>query len=716
MLLSTGDGMESEPSSSSLQPCRRFQFTEIQQATNDFDESLVIGRGGFGKVYKGNVFNGSDVVVAAAIKRLDSSSDQGAPEFWTEVENLSRLRHNNIVSLIGYCYYENEMIVVYEYISDGTLNDHLHKLGTALSWLQRLNICIGAARGLDYLHTGQGIIHRDVKSSNILLQESLEAKITDFGLSKADPMNQPSTYVRTGLKGTFGYLDPEYFYTGKLTRKSDVYSFGIVLLEVLCRRPAIDTTLDEDQWGLARWAQEHIKKVKLVHIIDSDIRGQISPKCLREFVRIAVRCLHNNTKQRCTMAEVVVGLESVLTLQENINNPLQPAGETVFSRMVGMLQLPSRMVDTHPVPSEKENSASSEHSYKEFEPASSSSSLQACHHFGFPEIRHATSDFDESLVIGHGGSGKVYFGNIINVSGSVVAVAIKRLRSTSGQGAVQFWAEVNILRNFQHRNIVSLIGYCHDGKEMLLVYEYIPNGTLGDHLHTHGTPLSWLQRLNICIGAAHGLLHLHTHTGVGIVDGAIHHDVKSLNILLSESWEAKISDFGLSEIDPMDKPLTYANTTITGTFGYLDPACSEVGRLTKKSDVYAFGVVLLEVLCRRPALDTSLGEENPNLARWAQGFLCRRLALDNSLDEEDANLARWAQRSIKKGNVKHIVDPAIRDQISRKCLKKFVQIVERCLQGNPKHRSTMAEVVAGLESILTLQKKFNNSLQPQNNI
>ncbi|KAJ9551107.1 hypothetical protein OSB04_015152 [Centaurea solstitialis] len=688
-------GMESEPSSSSgSQPRRHFQFAEIQQATNDFDESLVIGRGGFGKVYKGNIVNGSDSVFAA-IKRLDSSSDQGAAEFWAEVEILSRLRHDNLVTMIGYCDYENEMIVVYEYVSNGSLYDHLHKLGTPLSWVQRLNICIGAARGLDYLHTGQGIIHRDVKSSNILLQESWEAKIGDFGLSKAGPMNQRwSDLISKSVKGTFGYLDPEYFYTRRLTRKTDVYAFGVVLLEVLCRRRAIDVTFGNETGSLQRWARLHIKKGKPMHITDYDIRGQLSPKCLKEFVRIVERCFHNDMKQRCTMAEVVVGLESVLTSQEKFNNSLQPSHETIFSRMVDMLRLPSRMVDIRPVPSIKNKSAaSSEHPYKELEPASSSSSLQAsqpCHHFEFPEILEATSDFDESLVIGHGGSGKVYKGNIMDGS-SVVVVAIKRLRSTSGQGAVQFWAEVNILPKFRHRNIVSLIGYCHDGKEMLLVYEYMPNGTLGDHLHTHGTPLSWLQRLNICIGAAHGLLHLHTHTGVGIVDGAIHHDVKSLNILLSESWEAKISDFGLSEIDPMDKPLTYANTTITGTFGYLDPACSEVGRLTKKSDVYAFGVVLLEVLCRR-------------------------LALDNSLDEEDANLARWAQRSIKKGNVKHIVDPAIRDQISRKCLKKFVQIVETCLQENPKHRSTMAEVVAGLESILTLQKKFNNSLQPQNNI
>ncbi|KAF5808138.1 putative protein kinase RLK-Pelle-CrRLK1L-1 family [Helianthus annuus] len=236
------------------------------------------------------------------------------------------------------------MILVYEYVPNGTLDDHLHKFNTPLSWLQRLNICIGACRGLHYLHTGtgvqSGVIHRDVKSSNILLHESWTCKISDFGLSKACPTDQPSTHVSTRIKGTFGYLDPNYYATGRLTRKSDVYAFGVVLLEVLCRKHAVDGSLDEEQWSLATWAQDSIKEGKLKDIIDSDIKGEISPKCLKEFVIVVERCLNNNPKQRPTMAEVVVSLESLQTLQDKFNNLMAQEGRTIFGRVIDMLPFP----------------------------------------------------------------------------------------------------------------------------------------------------------------------------------------------------------------------------------------------------------------------------------------------------------------------------------------------------------------------------------------
>ncbi|XP_042752405.1 putative receptor-like protein kinase At5g39000 [Lactuca sativa] len=231
------------------QTCQQFTLAEIQLATNNFDETLVIGRGGFGNVYKCPINMG--LVREVAVKRLHCMSTQGAHEFEAEVKVLSKLRHGNLLSLVGYCNEGNEMLLAYEFMPNGTLKDHLCKADSTLSWLQRLKICIGAARGLDYLHTGtstqNGVIHRDVKGSNILLDANFAAKISDFGLAKVGPIDHTRTYVSTNVKGTFGYMDPCYFYTGKLTRKSDVYAFGVVLFEVLSGRQAVDSTLDEEQ-------------------------------------------------------------------------------------------------------------------------------------------------------------------------------------------------------------------------------------------------------------------------------------------------------------------------------------------------------------------------------------------------------------------------------------------------------------------------------------
>ncbi|KAM7488674.1 hypothetical protein LguiB_026158 [Lonicera macranthoides] len=318
-----------------LSRCRRFSLDELQLATNNFDDSMVIGKGGFGKVYKGNIIynnaNGSSSssssssTTTVAIKRLNPSSKQGAPQFWTEINMLSKFRHSHLVSLIGYCDNCNEMILVYEYMVRGSLADHVQRKNhngktLPLSWVQRLKICIGTARGLDYLHTGTAIlkrvIHLDVKSSNILLDENWAAKISDFGLSRIGPAEQECTHVSTThIRGTMGYIDPDYLLTHRFTRKSDVYAFGVVLLEILCERPALDRSLDQDQWGLAGWGQRCIKEGASHKIIGPNLKWEIFPNSLREFVQIADQCLHNCPTQRPTMSEVVVKLELALASQ-----------------------------------------------------------------------------------------------------------------------------------------------------------------------------------------------------------------------------------------------------------------------------------------------------------------------------------------------------------------------------------------------------------------
>ncbi|KAF5815589.1 putative protein kinase RLK-Pelle-CrRLK1L-1 family [Helianthus annuus] len=295
----------------------KIQFEDIIRATNTFDDLQIIGRGGFGKVYSGQLshFKGRSMV---AIKRLDRIYGQGDVEFWKEITILNRFKHENLITLLGFCNEGDQMILVYEHASKESLDRHLSS--TNFTWRQRLKTCIGAARGLSFLHdapagTNERIIHRDIKSANILLDANWNAKVSDMGLSKIAPANQQRTGLVTDRAGTIGYCDPSYMETYCLTKESDVYSFGVVLFEVLCGRLCFKYSNGQTQVFVPTWKKSY-EQNNLQQIIFDYLKQQIDPTSLKTYADIAFKCLQKSPKKRPTMPDVVKELETALEYQE----------------------------------------------------------------------------------------------------------------------------------------------------------------------------------------------------------------------------------------------------------------------------------------------------------------------------------------------------------------------------------------------------------------
>ncbi|KAJ0724947.1 putative protein kinase RLK-Pelle-CrRLK1L-1 family [Helianthus annuus] len=290
----------------------QIHLQDMLMATNGFAKENLVANGGFGKVYRGV----SEKHGHIAVKRLDRGQGQGDHEFKTEIALLSKYEHENIVSLLGFCDEDGEKILVYRYENHGSLDKHLNNKD--LTWIQRLQISLDAASGLKYLHDDVGpqhrIIHRDVKSSNILLDDYWKAKISDFGLSRAGPASTQSSFLISNACGTPGYIDPDYLITGYLTEKSDVYSFGVVLLEVLCGRHALVKSYKDDRQCLTILVQKHYMRQTLDKIIPSYLHKQINKDSLFTFSNIAYQCLKNG-EERPTMKQVVDQLQDALSHQ-----------------------------------------------------------------------------------------------------------------------------------------------------------------------------------------------------------------------------------------------------------------------------------------------------------------------------------------------------------------------------------------------------------------
>lgn len=282
------------------------EYNALESATNKFQESEILGEGGFGCVYKAKF----DDNLYVAIKKLQGGTQDAIKEFETEVELLSQMQHPNIISLLGYCIHGETRLLVYEFMQSGSLESQLHgaSRGSALTWHNRIKIALDVARGLEYLHEHchPPVIHRDLKSSNILLHSNFNAKLSDFGLAVLGGAQNKNNIK---LSGTLGYVAPEYMLDGKLTDKSDVYAFGVVLLELLLGRRPVEKLASTQCQSIVTWAMPQLTdRSKLPNIVDPVIQNTMDLKHLYQVAAVAVLCVQPEASYRPLITDVLHSL------------------------------------------------------------------------------------------------------------------------------------------------------------------------------------------------------------------------------------------------------------------------------------------------------------------------------------------------------------------------------------------------------------------------
>ncbi|XP_035540193.1 proline-rich receptor-like protein kinase PERK9 [Juglans regia] len=307
-----------------------FTYEELFKATNGFSNQNLLGEGGFGSVYKGYLPDEREV----AVKQLKIGGGQGEREFKAEVETISRIHHRHLVSLVGYCISENRRLLVYDYVPNNTLYFHLHDEGRlALDWATRVKVAAGAARGIAYLHEDchPRIIHRDIKSSNILLDNNFEARVSDFGLAKL--ALDADTHITTRVMGTFGYMAPEYASSGKLTDKSDVYSFGVVLLELITGRKPVDTAQPLGDESLVEWARPLLSHAldneEFTDLADPRLNMNYVESEMFHMIEVAAACVRHSAIKRPRMGQVVRAFDGLAT--SDLTNGMRVGESEVFN-------------------------------------------------------------------------------------------------------------------------------------------------------------------------------------------------------------------------------------------------------------------------------------------------------------------------------------------------------------------------------------------------
>ncbi|GJW86334.1 kinase-like domain, phloem protein 2-like protein [Tanacetum coccineum] len=612
----------------------------------------------------GQLLCSDELIDIDAQRLINKEWNEIEQQFWTEISMLSSLKHKNIVSIVGFCNEVGAETIIYKDESRGTLGKNLSDM-LSLTWVKRLEICVGIAHALSYIHYDEqrdfSVIHRNIHSFIVALTDDWKPKLSNFQHSmKIKASERHHTFHTDSFWSTKGYTDPTYLKISSVDHKLDIYCFGIVMFELLCGRKSVSD--DHDNKNLVPLAIFHYREKILDDIIDPDLWKQMDPQSFDIFAKIAYDCLNEERSQRPNIDETVTRLEKAVELQLELKN-------AEHSSVVAEVRGTSSSHEEGSTSHSTSKGAESNSSKKTMSSLKYSSHLQ----FSFEDIESATNNFASEYIIREDTAKWVYQGRMLH-SGQFTDIVVRGIYPQyKKEENKKFRMEKSMLSSLSHTNVVSVIG-CSDNDNMFIIYKKEANGSLDKYLSDE--TLSWMQRLKICLGVANALSYIHYDAGRDF--SVIHCNIRSSKILLDDKWEPKLSgfEFSLKNTIPRRHRLLLTRDIVKNV--YLDPKYRKTGGVTHKSDMYSFGVVMFEVLCGRSAVLPSeeLGE----------GLLSE----------------------LAKSHLDHMINPHLREQMDPEAFKILSETAYYCIQEERAKRPHIDQVVNRLQKALQLQWKREN--------
>ncbi|KAL3506392.1 hypothetical protein ACH5RR_031774 [Cinchona calisaya] len=693
---------------------RIFSYSELYIGSNGFSENEILGSGGFGKVYRAVLPSDGTVV---AVKCVAEKGERFEKTFAAELVAVAHLRHRNLVRLRGWCVHDDQLLLVYDYMPNRSLDRVLFRkpenIGSSpLDWERRKKIVNGLAAALFYLHEQleTQIIHRDVKTSNVMLDSHFNARLGDFGLARwlehkieyqsrtPSMKNQQFRLAETTkIGGTIGYLPPESFQKRSFaTAKSDVFSFGIVVLEIVSGRRAVDLTYSDDQIILLDWTRKLSDEGILLQAGDTRLPdGSYKLSDMEQMIHVGLLCTLHDPQSRPNMKWAVDVLSGNIygklpnlpsfkshPLYISLSSPSNSSSSyTITTRSTTTRSTTS--ISTAALNSSNFVTATGETIYvtAEFDSSNINTShsirtkkctfpvIETPRAITYKEIISATSNFADSRRVAELDFGTAYHGILDNRH----HVLVKRLgMKTCPALRVRFSNELQNLGKLRHRNLVQLRGWCTEQGEMLVVYDYSLNRLLSHILFHHTSSfLQWHDRYSIIKSLASAIRYLHEEWD----EQVIHRSITSSAVVLDADMNPRLGCFALAEFLTRNEHghhvVVDKNRSTCGIFGYMSPEYVESGEATTMSDVYSFGVVLLEVVSGQMAVDF----------RRPEVLLVKRVH----------------EFKTQKRPYEELVDWRLDGKYNYRELLRLVKLGMACTSSNPESRPSMKQIVSILD-------------------